>query len=724
MARQPSRNILWGLLIFAHDAIKVTRVGSPNGLALRGGATGWRALDSPAYRQRPVGWVKPTGSQSNIPVGFTHPTSEFRMTTERKAAANQRNAKKSTGPKTAAGKNVVRRNALKHGLAAETLVVLGEAGEAFQVMADAHLADFQPRNSVELEFCTTFTLAAWRRRRCVATEAAMTNQYIRDSRRAEVIVERHEVLSLGDRLFFDSQELWQIYPDPSIKFCAMSRRRNSVPGGPDLPSRLVAELESTYEGCRWLLDQWYELRKRHQSVGSWQAIDIFKAIRLMGKQPLDILEDPAGELMDIFLRATRSTEKIKARLASCAARSPTTSIPWCSSGWNSWIPTLARLFDEYHAQSILDHLIDGHTRRMERLVKKRHVQARAEAAGRKRRLAFDPGEEADKVRRYEDAAIRRMSRACDDLIKLRRSGEFDTAPPADVPESEKCDHKAEETDPKSEQFDHNFEKINPKSENADGERSRLAVDSDRARVGQPFQADMRRESPGDDSDVGLESPAEGSDVMLESLTYGSDVVPERPTEHSDFSLESLTFGSGVERETGTDVKEGLLASHQSPVAGDPLKPAGPVSRSAAPGNGGLLQALLLVVGLCWLLASGQWAPLSGQPLRPLSAPSASEGSGNRPAGLARNKPIGKLCRSCNWSQRFLSVSKKPSHRSSSRTFHSPSTQPWWTTDTSGPLKVTSRNPGGLWPVRSRRRGAPGLRQSWLGIAWGRSAQTA
>ncbi len=49
----------------------------------------------------------------------------------------------------------------------------------------------------------------------------------------------------------------------------------------------------------------------------------------------------------------------------------------------------------------------------------------ADAAERTRRLAFDPRKEADNVRRYEDASIRRMSRACTDFIKLRESGVLD-----------------------------------------------------------------------------------------------------------------------------------------------------------------------------------------------------------------------------------------------------------------------------------------------------------
>jgi len=42
------------------------------------------------------------------------------MTSERKIAANRLNAKKSRGPRTAAGKSLASRNALRHGLRAIT----------------------------------------------------------------------------------------------------------------------------------------------------------------------------------------------------------------------------------------------------------------------------------------------------------------------------------------------------------------------------------------------------------------------------------------------------------------------------------------------------------------------------------------------------------------------------------------------------------------------------
>ena len=48
------------------------------------------------------------------------------MATAAQIAANRRNALKSTGPRTGAGKAASSRNALRHGLRARTAVVLGE----------------------------------------------------------------------------------------------------------------------------------------------------------------------------------------------------------------------------------------------------------------------------------------------------------------------------------------------------------------------------------------------------------------------------------------------------------------------------------------------------------------------------------------------------------------------------------------------------------------------
>ena len=71
------------------------------------------------------------------------------MTSKKQIQANRRNARKSTGPKTAKGKAVVRLNALKHGLRAENALLLpGEDGEELSKLARRVSADLNPTRCV------------------------------------------------------------------------------------------------------------------------------------------------------------------------------------------------------------------------------------------------------------------------------------------------------------------------------------------------------------------------------------------------------------------------------------------------------------------------------------------------------------------------------------------------------------------------------------------------
>ena len=59
------------------------------------------------------------------------------MTTFRQIEANRRNALKSTGPKTEAGKQQSHRNAVRHGLMAETVVDVLEDSEDYKALRNS-----------------------------------------------------------------------------------------------------------------------------------------------------------------------------------------------------------------------------------------------------------------------------------------------------------------------------------------------------------------------------------------------------------------------------------------------------------------------------------------------------------------------------------------------------------------------------------------------------------
>ena len=87
--------------------------------------------------------------------------------------ANRANAKRSTGPKTAAGKSRSKLNALKHGLSAEKVVIGDEDPREFEALREKLHRDWQPDTALESELVEQLAGIFWRLRRVPAIEAAI-----------------------------------------------------------------------------------------------------------------------------------------------------------------------------------------------------------------------------------------------------------------------------------------------------------------------------------------------------------------------------------------------------------------------------------------------------------------------------------------------------------------------------------------------------------------------
>jgi len=92
------------------------------------------------------------------------------MTSLRQIEANRRNANKSTGPTTEEGKLRSRRNAVRHGLCAETVVEIVEDIDDYRGFEAAILADYDARTAVERELVLRLASLLWRLRRTTAIE--------------------------------------------------------------------------------------------------------------------------------------------------------------------------------------------------------------------------------------------------------------------------------------------------------------------------------------------------------------------------------------------------------------------------------------------------------------------------------------------------------------------------------------------------------------------------
>jgi hypothetical protein len=95
------------------------------------------------------------------------------MTSYRQIEANRRNALRSTGPKTEAGKQVSRCNAVRHGLTAETVIGALEDANDYKAFEAAITADYDPQSAVERELVLRLASAMWRLRRATTMETGL-----------------------------------------------------------------------------------------------------------------------------------------------------------------------------------------------------------------------------------------------------------------------------------------------------------------------------------------------------------------------------------------------------------------------------------------------------------------------------------------------------------------------------------------------------------------------
>jgi hypothetical protein len=137
---------------------------------------------------------------------------ELSMTSYRQIEANRRNALKSTGPKTEAGKQESRRNAVRHGLTAETVISALEDAEDYKAFEAAITADYDAQSAVERELVLRLASILWRLRRATIMETGLFEiqaQHLHDYRQSR-----------------------QLLPNSREVIHAVFRRTDSVSAGP------------------------------------------------------------------------------------------------------------------------------------------------------------------------------------------------------------------------------------------------------------------------------------------------------------------------------------------------------------------------------------------------------------------------------------------------------------------------------------------------------------
>src|SRR4051812_5680739 len=92
------------------------------------------------------------------------------MTSQKQIEANERNAQKSTGPKTEQGKSITRLNAVRDNVTGQITTLSDEDRPIFEKLKAEHVAALAPKDVSELKLAHSIAWDTWRLDRLRASE--------------------------------------------------------------------------------------------------------------------------------------------------------------------------------------------------------------------------------------------------------------------------------------------------------------------------------------------------------------------------------------------------------------------------------------------------------------------------------------------------------------------------------------------------------------------------
>ncbi len=211
------------------------------------------------------------------------------MASERQIAANRRNALKSTGPRTDAGKARSRRNAITHGLHAHVNNLPDEEKADFERRLSDWNAALQPCTAYEEDLVRRLAGYSWRLDRAERVQTALIADAIDEAAEADLRQKRETFGDAARRLLpdFAPEGAPEPTPGPRRQIGEYLYEIDDV----NDPLFLVMQLERNAEGCKWMRERWAELRAVLDAGKAWSDPELIRAVRLSGHRPLDAADD-------------------------------------------------------------------------------------------------------------------------------------------------------------------------------------------------------------------------------------------------------------------------------------------------------------------------------------------------------------------------------------------------------------------------------------------------
>jgi hypothetical protein len=342
-----------------------------------------------------------------------------RTTAEQRADISRANGRRSRGPVSTEGKSHSRMNAIKHGMTARIPVLPGEDEATFRQHVEGITGSLAPRNALELALAEQAALSLWKIERAERAEATRVTATIRTAEDQAEARRQEELHALGRWLLAKSVQAKRETAEDLLPFLPEDRHAPFKAGRGE-PLVVLLRIQATADGCGWLLGRWDRLRDRLEQDGGWGIEEMIEAAQLRGERPLLVeTADWEGLLQERYASNTAYLEEGRRQLVDQL--------------------TDGRAAEGAGLAAALLELVEEETARLEELKAANEGREATERAELTDRLAVDATPEGERVRRYQLDCDRKMHRAIQGVLKLRRSeglGAGDDPAPDGLPEPE------------------------------------------------------------------------------------------------------------------------------------------------------------------------------------------------------------------------------------------------------------------------------------------------
>jgi hypothetical protein len=293
-------------------------------------------------------------------------------------------------------------NAIKHGMTARIPVLPGEDPETFRQRVEGIVDSLAPRNALELALAEQAALSLWKIERAERAEATRANATIRAAEARAEARKQEELHALGRWLLAKGVQAKRETAEDLLAFLPEDRHAPFRAGRGE-PLVILLRIQATANGCQWLLWRWDRLRGRLEQDGGWDIEEMIEAAQLRGERPL-LVETAEWEC----LLQPRHVKDNPALL---------------EEGRRQLLDQLTEgeAADPASTAAALWRLVEEETARLEELKAAHEGREAADRSELADRLAVDATPEGERVRRYQLDCDRKLHRAIQGLLKLRRS---------------------------------------------------------------------------------------------------------------------------------------------------------------------------------------------------------------------------------------------------------------------------------------------------------------